>query len=72
METFIIVLWTALLFISIGLGFWINDDWSKECDKMNHEWHEHCIGINNRWADICKKLEEENTKLKKELEQCKK
>ena len=72
METFIIVLWTALLFISIGLGFWINDDWYKLCDSMNEDWGEHCKDVNDTWYDICKKLEEENTKLKKELEQCKK
>lgn len=73
MDEFIIaILFILLLIIPIGLGLRMNNDWAKLCDSINNDWRDHCIEVNNRWADTCKRLEAENTKLKKELEKCKK
>lgn len=72
METFIIVLLSALLFISIGLGFYMNYDWSKICNDMNEDWGKYCKEINDRWYKENKKLVHRIGELEKELKECKK
>ena len=41
-----------LFIIMTCFALYVNDSWSKHCDKINDAWAKYCIEMNKRWSDV--------------------